>query len=106
MVVATRPAGATPLLFVVHAVVGWFLAGLSLTLLLGSVFYAIYPFLYWVTPHNVFGRPFGAWYELHSLAESTVVGRSVAVLFALWWAVVTPLGRAEVGLGPAAAPAR
>ncbi len=83
----------------VHAVVGWFLAALSLTLLLGSVFYAIYPFLYWVTPHNVFGRPFGGLIELHSLAESFwFVPLGVAV-FALWWAVVTPLGRAEVGLG-------
>ena len=84
---------------VVHAVASWFLATLSLGLVLGGAFYAVYPLLYRVTPHAVFGRPFGGVIELHSQAQSFWFVPLAVALFALWWAVSVPLARAEVALG-------
>ena len=90
-----------------HSVVGFVTACLSFTLLAGAVFYLVYPFLFWVTPDPVFREPFGDWYHLQSVAQSTVVWPLAALLFTLWWVLVIPLARAEVALrGQAADPAR
>ena len=81
-----------------HSVVGFVTACLSFTLLAGAVFYLVYPFLFWVTPDPVFREPFGDWYHLQSVAQSTVVWPLAALLFTLWWVLVIPLARAEVAL--------
>jgi hypothetical protein len=73
-------------------------SALAVTLFLGSVFYLIYPFLYWVTPPSVFGTPFGGWLELHSVAGATVMMPLALVTLALWLALQVPLTRAELAL--------
>jgi len=82
----------------VHAVVAFATATLAVALFIGSVFYLIYPFLYWVTPQDVFGRPFGGWLEFHSVADSTVVMPLALVCFGLWFWLQLPLTRAELNV--------
>lgn len=81
-----------------HSVVGCLTSTLAVTLFLGSVLYLIYPFLYWVTPPNVFRTPFGPWHELHSVAGATVVMPLALVAFALWYVLQVPLSRMELAL--------
>ena len=80
----------------VHAAVGFATATVSVTLLLASVFYAIYPFLFWVTPQAAFGHPFGHWHEFHSVGQSTLMMVLAPVAFGLWWVLQLPLSRAEL----------
>ncbi len=81
-----------------HAVVAFVTSTLAFTLFAGAVFYLIYPFLFWVTPEHVFGRPFGGWLELHSVADATIVMPLALVSFALWFVLQLPLTRAELSL--------
>jgi hypothetical protein len=81
----------------VHAVAGCFLSTLQVSLFLGGLLYLIYPFLYWVTPEAVFGRPFGL-FELHSVAESFWVMPLGVVSFGLWYLTAVPLSRAVASL--------
>jgi hypothetical protein len=81
-----------------HAIVACVTATLAVALFLGSVFYLIYPFLYWVTPPHVFDRPFGDWLRLHSVADATIAMPLGLVSFGLWFALQLPLARAELGL--------
>jgi hypothetical protein len=81
----------------VHAVAGCFLSALQVFLFLGGFFYLIYPFLYWVTPEDVFSRPFGL-FELHSVAESFSVMPVAVVSFALWYLTTIPLSRAVAAI--------
>lgn len=83
-----------------HAVVGCVTATLTVALFAGSVFYLIYPFLYWVTPQRVFGHPFDH-LTLHSVADATVLMPLALVCFALWYALVLPLTRLELSLARA-----
>jgi len=80
----------------VHAVVAFVTATLSVTLLLASVFYAIYPFLYWVTPQQAFGHPFGDSWQFHSVGEASVMMVLSPVAFGLWLLLQLPLTRAEL----------
>ncbi len=79
-----------------HAVVAFVTSVLSFTLFAASIFYLIYPFLYWVTPERVFNRPFGDWWELQSVGQSTLVMPAAIVTFGLWYALQIPLARAEL----------
>ncbi|MBO0856244.1 MAG: sensor domain-containing protein [Nocardia sp.] len=81
-----------------HSIVGFLTSTLAVVLFAGSVFYLIYPFLYWVTPQSVFGTPFGDWRELHSVAGATVMMPFALVSFGLWLALQVPLTRAELAL--------
>jgi hypothetical protein len=81
-----------------HAVVGCVTAALSFALFAGGVFYLVYPFLYWVTPHRVFGRPFGDAVELHSVAQALIVMPLAGVCFVLWYVLAIPLARVELSL--------
>jgi hypothetical protein len=81
-----------------HAVLGYVTSTLSFSLFAGGVFYLVYPFLYWVTPDEVFRQPFGDQWTLHSVGEATAVMPAALVCFALWFALVIPLARAEVSL--------
>lgn len=92
-----------------RAVVAFATATASVALFLGSVFYLIYPFLYWVTPHNAFGRPFGGLVNFHSVGQSALMMPLALVCFALWYSLQLPLVRAELAvtrslLSPPSAP--
>jgi putative sensor protein len=81
----------------VHSTVGCFLATLAFSLLAGSVFYAIYPFLYWVTPDPVFRQPFG-FFTLHSVGQSFALVPLGLAMFGLWFASVRPIMLAHARL--------
>jgi hypothetical protein len=81
-----------------HAIVACLTSTLAFALFVGSVFYLIYPFLYWVTPQNAFGRPFGGWLEFHSVADATIMMPLAAVAFTLWFVLQLPLTRMELSL--------
>jgi hypothetical protein len=81
----------------VHSTVGCFLATLSFALLAGSVFYVIYPFLYWVTPDQVFRQPFG-FFTLHSVGQSFALVPLGLACFGLWYATVRPIMLAHARL--------
>lgn len=81
-----------------HSIVGCVTSALAVWLFVGSAFYLIYPVLFWVTPRSVFGTPFGGWFELHSIADATVMMPFALVAFGLWLALQIPLTRIELAL--------
>ena len=81
-----------------HSIVGCVTSTVAVSLFFGSVFYLIYPFLYWVTPPSVFGKPFGTWHELHSVADATVMMPLALITFGLWLALQLLLTRLELAL--------
>lgn len=83
-----------------HSTVGCFLATLSFSLLAGSVFYVIYPFLYWVTPDQVFRQPFG-FFTLHSVGQSFALVPLGIAMFGLWFVTVRPIMLAHARLARA-----
>jgi len=68
---------------IVNAVVGFTLNLLAAVLFLASLFYLVYPFLWWVTPRGVFDYHLG-FIKIDSLPES-FLSWPVAVLFFLLW---------------------
>ncbi len=68
-----------------------------ISLLGGSLFYLIYPFLWWVTPDGVFDVPLGI-ITIDTLSETFLMSLGAVVLFALWWWVGGPLVRARARL--------
>jgi hypothetical protein len=97
--ILTDPASWRDALWLpVHGVVAFTGAVLSATFFLASVFYAIYPFLYWVTPQRAFGRPFGDWHELHSVNDAMLMTPLALVCFGLWYGLQLPLVRAELAV--------
>ncbi len=106
-IVLTDPASwrdATWMLW--HSVVGWVMAALSVSLLLGSAFYVTYPLWYAVAPPPVFREPFGPWSELHSVAEACALIPVSIVCLVLWYAVTIPMSRAQASVGRALLSAR
>jgi hypothetical protein len=81
-----------------HGVVACLTSALTVALFGGGLFYLLYPFLYWVTPQRVFGRPFGDLIEFHSVAQAAVMTPIAVVCFGFWYALVLPLARAELAL--------
>ncbi len=81
----------------VNATVGFTMLVLSASLFFGAIFYLIYPFLFAVTPQEVFGTPFG-FFELHTVAQSFLMVPLAIVCFWLWWAFGRPLVRAQARL--------
>lgn len=80
----------------VHAVVAFITSTLAVALLLASVFYAIYPFLFWVTPEAAFGHPFGNWVHFHTVGQASVMMALAPIAFGLWLALQLPLSRLEL----------
>jgi len=70
----------------VNAVVGFTLSLVSAVLFLSSIFYLIYPFLWWVTPRGVFDQPFG-FFTLDTLSESFLMWPVAALFFLLWYRI-------------------
>lgn len=81
-----------------HGVVACVTSALSLGLFFGAILYLIYPFLYWVTPQAVFGRPFGGLVHLHSVGQAALMMPLGLVVLGLWCLVALPLTRAELGV--------
>lgn len=81
-----------------HGIVGCVASALSVALFFGGVLYLIYPFLFWVTPQRVFGRPFGGLLHLHTVGQASIVMPLALVLFGLWYVLAVPLARADVAL--------
>lgn len=81
-----------------HSIVGTVCAWLQLGLFAGGLLYLTYPFLFWVTPHKVFGRPFGGLIHLHTVGQAAAMMPLAMVAFALWYALAVPLSRADAGL--------
>lgn len=82
---------------VAHAVVGFVTATLTVTLLLGTVFWAIFPFLYAITPQAAFGHALG-FVTVHSVAQAFLFVPLGVVAFGLWWVLTVPLARADAAL--------
>jgi hypothetical protein len=81
-----------------HSIVARVTSTLAVSLFFGSVFALIYPFLFWVTPRSVFGKPFGGRVELHSVADATLMMPLALVTFGLWLVLQVPLTRLELAL--------
>jgi hypothetical protein len=77
----------------VRAVVAFVTSTLLVALCAATLLYLSYPFLYWVTPQNVFGKPFGGLVILHSVAQATLLMPLALVSFGLWYGLVVPLTR-------------
>lgn len=80
-----------------NGIVGVFLSILSLILLLASVFYLIYPFLWWVTPPNVFDADYGL-FQVHDVATACYVMPLGLVSFLLWFFGTATLLRTDARL--------
>ncbi len=76
----------------VKITVGWATAWIAFGLFLGVLWYAAFPFVYWVTPDGAFDMNYGI-YRLDSQAESFLEWIFLLVAFALWWMLVPPLVR-------------
>ena len=74
------------------ATVGLVLAVLVISLLAGAVFYAIYPFLLWVTPPGIFDQQLGL-FTIDTVGESFAMWVPAVVLLLLWWRLAGPLVR-------------
>src|SRR5262249_18875916 len=70
------------------------------SLFFGTIFYLIYPFLYAVTPQEVFGTPFG-FFDLHNVAQSFWMWPLAVVCFWLWWVFGRSLVRGNARLSAA-----
>ncbi len=82
----------------VRAVVAFVTSTLLVTLAAATLLYLSYPFLYWVTPQNVFGEPFGGLVTLHSVGQAALLMPLALVTFGLWYVLVVPLTRAELAV--------
>ena len=63
---------------------GWATAWLAFGLTLGVIWYAVFPFIYWVTPDGAFNMNYGI-YQLDSQAESFLEWIFLLIAFGLWW---------------------
>ncbi|UQX89770.1 sensor histidine kinase [Jatrophihabitans telluris] len=76
----------------VNATVGFALQILTFTLFIAGVFYLIYPFLWAVTPRQVFSSPFG-FYTINHLADALVLVPIGLFFLSLWWLTALPIAR-------------
>jgi signal transduction histidine kinase len=81
----------------VNASAGFTLMFLSFSLFIGGIFYLIYPFLWSVTPPDVFGNPFG-FVHLNHLSDSFAIMPLGLLCFVLWWTTALPLATATARL--------
>jgi signal transduction histidine kinase len=84
----------------VTTTVGFTLCLLVVTAFLSIIFYAIYPFLYWVTPAGVFDQDLGV-LRIDTQAKSFLDWVFAALAFVIWWYAGPPLVRANARLDAA-----
>lgn len=82
---------------IVNATLGFTMLVLSASLFFSSIFYLIYPFLFAITPHEVFATPFG-FFELENIGQSFVMWPLSVLAFWLWWRFGRPLIKAHARL--------
>ena len=76
----------------VKITLGWATAWVAFGLTLGVLWYAVFPFVYWVTPDGAFDMDYGI-YVLDSQAESFLEWVFLPIIFGLWWMLEPPLVR-------------
>jgi signal transduction histidine kinase len=81
----------------VNGTLGFTLSMLSFSLAAGSIFYLIYPFLYAVTPPEVFGNPFG-FYHITDVAGAFPIVPIGVVCLVIWYWAARPLAIANARL--------
>ncbi|MDP9318820.1 MAG: sensor domain-containing protein, partial [Actinomycetota bacterium] len=78
----------------VTSTIGFTLSMLVVTLMLSVVWYAVFPFIFWVTPKGVFNMDLGFW-TIDTQSESFYVWVAAVVFALLWWWLAAPLVRAK-----------
>ncbi|WP_370617538.1 sensor histidine kinase [Mumia qirimensis] len=81
----------------VSTTLGWLLSLIPVTLLLGVVWFAIFPFIYWVTPAGVFDMD---WWvvQVHDQQSSFSMWIAAGVCALVWWLLTPPVSRARARL--------
>ena len=74
----------------VKITLGWATAWVAFGLSLAVLWYAAFPFVYWVTPDGAFDMNYGI-YQLDSQAESFIEWIFLPIAFGLWWMLEPPL---------------
>ncbi len=72
--------------------VGWILSWIAFGIGLAVIWYAIFPFIYWVTPAGVFDMNYGI-LELDTQVEAFLEWIWLAVAFGTWWYLLPVLVR-------------
>jgi signal transduction histidine kinase len=78
----------------VKCTVGFTICLFVVTAFLSTIFYAIYPFLFWVTPPGVFDVDYGV-FQVDTQAKSFLEWGFAVLAFVIWWYVAPPLVRAN-----------
>ncbi len=81
----------------VASTIGFALAMLSVSLFLAIAWYAVFPFVFAVTPDGVFDTPLG-FMTLDTQGESFLYWIPGIVFFGLWWFAIKPLVRLQAGI--------
>ncbi|MGX7677452.1 sensor histidine kinase [Jatrophihabitans sp. DSM 45814] len=76
----------------VNASIGFTLSIVSFSLFAGGLFYLIYPFLWAVTPPEVFGNPFG-FFHINQVSDAFVLMPLGLIFWVIWWYSAVPLAR-------------
>ncbi len=70
----------------VSVTVGWFLSWIPVGLLLGVVWFLIFPFIYWVTPKGVFDMSWRI-VQVHDVASSFSMWVAAGLCALVWWVI-------------------
>jgi signal transduction histidine kinase len=76
----------------VSVTVGWFLSWIPVALLLGVVWFLIFPFIYWVTPKGVFDMSWRI-VQVHDVASSFSMWVAAGLCALVWWVITPPVSR-------------
>jgi len=76
----------------VKITIGWATAWIAFGLSLAVLWYAVFPFVYWVTPAGVFDMNYGI-FTMDTQAEAFLEWFFLLIAFSLWWLLVPPLVR-------------
>ncbi len=81
----------------VSATVGWLLAWIPVALALAVLWYAAFPFVFWVAPAGVFDMDYGL-FKIDTQAEAFLEWTWLLVALAAWWAVTPVVMRSRARL--------
>jgi signal transduction histidine kinase len=84
----------------VRCTVGFTICLFVVTAFLSIIFYAIYPFLFWVTPRGVFDQDYG-FFQVDTQAKSFLEWGFAVLAFVIWWYAGPPLIRANARMDAA-----
>ncbi|QMW66808.1 sensor domain-containing protein [Mumia sp. ZJ1417] len=72
--------------------IGWILSLIPVVLLLGVIWYLIFPFIYWVTPKGVFDMELGL-VQIDDQASSFSMWILAGIVALMWWFLTPPVSR-------------